>query len=187
MKPVIPSHAQKVFQGIIFDVHQWEQEMFDGSTATFELATRPSVVVTIPTMGDKILVVREEQPARAPYLATPAGFSEKIDSDSLATAKRELREETGLTTDTWELFDTYELYPRMSVTDYVYVARNCKKTHERQLDRGERPLEELWLTLEEFIDLVDQTDFASFFFAKYLIRAKYDMEYREVLRKKIFG
>ncbi len=187
MKNNIPAHAQKVFEGIIFDVHQWQQEMFDGSTATFELASRPSVVVTLPVVGDKILVVREEQPGRPPYLSAPAGFSEKQDVDALSTGKRELLEETGLTSDDWELFDTYELYPRMSVTDYVYIARDCKKTHEKTLDRGERPLEDLWLTLDEFIDLVDRPDFASLFMKHHLIRAKYDLEYREILRNKIFG
>ena len=97
MKPVIPPHAKKVFEGTIFDIHQWQQEMFDGTTATFELASRPSVVVTHPVMGDKILVVKEEQPGRPPYLSAPAGFSEKQDIDALATGKRELKEETGLT------------------------------------------------------------------------------------------
>ena len=32
----IPENAKKVFTGQVFDVYQWEQEMFDGSKATFE-------------------------------------------------------------------------------------------------------------------------------------------------------
>ncbi len=183
----IPNRAKKVFEGVIFDTYQWEQELFDGSMATFENVVRQSIVVMIPTIGDKILVVKEEQPGRSAYFSVPAGFSEKYDNDPLDAAKRELREETGLTTDQWHLLDTYALYPRMSVTDYIYVARDCKKTHEKQFDHGERHLEEHLYTFDEFIDLHDHKDFASFFLKYHLIRAKYDPAFKEELKKKIFG
>ena len=31
----LPEQAKKVFDGEIFDVYQWDQEMYDGSTETF--------------------------------------------------------------------------------------------------------------------------------------------------------
>lgn len=46
----IPSHAVKVFSGVIFDVYQWQQELFNGETATFEALRRPSTVVIIPVV-----------------------------------------------------------------------------------------------------------------------------------------
>jgi ADP-ribose pyrophosphatase len=183
----LPENAQKVFEGVIFDIHQWEQELFDGTKRTFEAATRQSIVIMIPVVGDKIFVAKEEQPGRPPYFAVPAGFSEKSDKEPLDAAKRELKEETGLTSDDWELLDTYSLYPRMSVTDYIYVARNCQKTHEKKLDSGERQLEEHLYTFDEFIDLHDHEDFANFFLKHNLIHAKYDPMFKKELRKKLFG
>lgn len=46
----IPSHATKVFSGVIFDVYQWEQELFNGNIATFEALRRPSTVIIIPVV-----------------------------------------------------------------------------------------------------------------------------------------
>lgn len=183
----IPGHAKKVFKGIIFDTYQWEQELFDGSFATFEKVTRPSIVVTIPVVDDKILVLHEEQPGRAPYFAVPAGFSETTDESPEATAQRELREETGLTSSEWVLFDKYSLYPRMEITDYVFIARNCKRTYQKLLDKGEKQHGEFLYTFDEFIDLYNHDDFASFFFKYHLVRAKFDMAYKKELYKKIFG
>ncbi len=183
----LPEHAKKVFEGVIFDIYQWEQELFDKSVTTFETATRQSIVVMIPVVGDKIFVAQEEQPGRPPYFAVPAGFSEKFDLEPLDAAKRELQEETGLTSGDWELLDTYALYPRMSVTDYVYIARNCAKTHEKLLSAGERQLEEHLYSFDEFIDLCERKDFASFFLKHHLVRAKYDPVFKEKLRKNLFG
>ncbi len=187
MNNLIPEHAKKVFEGIIFDVYQWEQELFDGSTTTFEIATRQSVVVVIPIVEGKIFVAKEEQPGRSPYISLPAGFCEQSDVDARSAGERELREETGLTSMDWDLLETHTFYPRMSVTDYIYVARNCKRTHEKQLDRGERQLEEYLYTFDEFIELGGREDFAGFLLKHDLIRAKYDPVFKEDFRKKIFG
>ncbi len=187
MNTEFPSNAKKVFEGVIFDAYQWPQELFDGSVKTFEAVTRPSIVAMIAVVNDKILVVEEEQPGYPPYFAIPAGFSEKYDQDELASAKRELMEETGLTSDEWELFDTYELYPRMFVRDYVFIARNCTRTHEKMLDTGVKQHGEYFYTLDEFIELIDHPRFASFFIKHHLILAKYDPEYKVILQKKIFG
>ena len=32
----VPKQAKRVFKGVIFDVYQWEQEMFDGTKEIFE-------------------------------------------------------------------------------------------------------------------------------------------------------
>lgn len=32
----IPDHAKCVFKGVIFDVYQWEQKLYNGTTTTFE-------------------------------------------------------------------------------------------------------------------------------------------------------
>jgi hypothetical protein len=43
-RPGIPENAKLAFKGIIFEVWQWEQKMFDGSIEIFERIWRsPSV------------------------------------------------------------------------------------------------------------------------------------------------
>ncbi len=39
----IPPNAKRVFKGIIFDVYQWQQKMFDGSKETFEMLKRANL------------------------------------------------------------------------------------------------------------------------------------------------
>jgi len=34
---LVPEEAKLVFKGIIYDVYQWEQKMFDGTFSTFEM------------------------------------------------------------------------------------------------------------------------------------------------------
>lgn len=42
---LVPDAAQHVFEGMIFDVYQWPQKLFDGSEHTFEMLKRPDTVV----------------------------------------------------------------------------------------------------------------------------------------------
>ncbi len=44
-KQPMPDHARRVFRGEVFDVYQWEQEMFDGSKAVFEKLIRQDTVI----------------------------------------------------------------------------------------------------------------------------------------------
>src|SRR5882757_3955251 len=99
----IPPQAKKVFQGVIFSVYQWQQEMFDGSTETFEMLKRPNTIEVIATQGDKILISRQSQPNKENFYSLFGGRAEEGE-DPLVTAKRELLEESGLESDDWELF-----------------------------------------------------------------------------------
>lgn len=67
---LLPKEAKKVFSGVISEVYQWPQELFDGTTATFEMIKRPDTV--------KIVVVLTPEEVRAAGLETmkagePAG------------------------------------------------------------------------------------------------------------------
>ena len=65
-KQPIPPHAKRVFKGVIFEVYQWEQEMFDGSVETYEALKRADTAQVIATRRNKILIPLEEQPRREP-------------------------------------------------------------------------------------------------------------------------
>jgi ADP-ribose pyrophosphatase len=69
----IPKEAKLVFKGVIFDVYQWQQKMFDGSFETFEMLKRPNTVEIIATQGDKILLSHQSQPNKKDFLSLFGG------------------------------------------------------------------------------------------------------------------
>ncbi|PJC53414.1 MAG: hypothetical protein CO029_02850, partial [Candidatus Magasanikbacteria bacterium CG_4_9_14_0_2_um_filter_41_10] len=72
----IPEQAKKVFSGVIFDVYQWEQELYDGSKATFERLTRPATLQVIAEVDGRIAMSDEEQPAKGRFLSLLGGRQE---------------------------------------------------------------------------------------------------------------
>src|SRR5260370_35218525 len=86
--------------------------MFDGSTKTFELLKRPDTVQVVVVRGQKILLVDDEQPGRAPRLHLPGGRADDEDESWLATPQRELREETGFACSDWRPFEATQPIPR---------------------------------------------------------------------------
>ena len=52
---LIPKEATKVFEGRIYDVYQWPQKLFDGSTETFEMLSRADTVKIIVLVNEKEL------------------------------------------------------------------------------------------------------------------------------------
>ncbi|MDD2487726.1 MAG: NUDIX hydrolase [Candidatus Gracilibacteria bacterium] len=134
----IPEHAKMVFKGKNFDVYQWEQEMFDGSKKIFEKLKRNDAIDIIAISEDKkILILEEEQPGRDPFYGLVGGTCEDGE-EPLETAKRELLEETGLISDDWELFRSSQKSSRIEHYDHLFIARNCKKVKEQNLDSGEK-------------------------------------------------
>ena len=154
----IPPHATRVFQGVIFDVYQWQQEMFDGTVRTFEALKRPDTVVVLPLQGDRIFYAHQEQPAHKPYLSLFGGRAEP-DEDPLITAQRELLEETGFTSENWRLLRHITPPGKIAWNVYYFVAADCRKTAEPVLDGGEK-IEMRDLPLAEFLEkIVPDPDF----------------------------
>lgn len=180
----IPTHAKKVFQGKIFSVFQWEQELYDGSTATFEALKRPGTIQIIATQDDQVFLSHEEQPTKALSYSFLGGRMEE-NEDPLETAKRELHEESGLESDDWELLKTYEVEGKINWQIYLYAARNCRKTAEPHLDAGEK-LEVVSVSFEKFLEIVSSEDFWGQNIANDILRMKLDKEKLEEFKKKLF-
>ncbi|HLD11968.1 MAG TPA: NUDIX hydrolase [Candidatus Nanoarchaeia archaeon] len=145
----IPPHATKVHQGIVYDVYNWEQKLFDGTTKTFEGLKRRPAVQIFATTPEGMVLLKEEQPGQQPYLSLPGG---NVDSDDvLACAKRELLEETGLTSETWILWKKIPLGLSIEFDTYYYIAKNCKKLQEQSLDKGGERISIEHLPLKEFL------------------------------------
>lgn len=180
----VPQQAKKVFQGKIFSVYQWEQEMFDGSTETFEMLKRPNTIQIIVTQEDKILINRQSQPHKHDYYSLYGGRAEEGE-DPLITAKRELLEEAGLESSDWELYKVYTPYTKIDWEIYYFIARNCRKIAEPHLDPGEK-IEQVACTFEEFQKFVEE----DLYLAKDLALDMFRMQKNGTLdafKQKLFG
>lgn len=151
-KQPLPEDAKKVFKGKIFDVYQWEQEQFDGSFETFEKLKRMDTAMVVPvTIDKKIILTKQEQPGKAPFLGLAGGRLEEGE-DPIYAASRELLEETGHKATEFDLLKAFQPVSKIDWVVYTYVARDCERVADLNLDAGEK-IELLFLDFDEFIDI----------------------------------
>jgi len=127
-----------VFDGALLHVRRDRVRLPDGAEATREYVVHPGAVLMVPILADGRLVLERQfrYPVGRVMLEFPAG---KIDpcETPLATAQRELREETGYSAGTWEHLGT--VHPEIGYSTEViemYVATNLAHVGA-QLDDGE--------------------------------------------------
>ncbi|KND47315.1 MAG: ADP-ribose pyrophosphatase [Parcubacteria bacterium C7867-004] len=182
----MPTDAVQVFKGILFDVYQWQQELFDGSFATFEKLSRNDSAVIIPILPNgKLLLAYDEQPGRDPVITFPGGQGEEGESSEVM-ARRELLEETGYEADELILLRASQPSSKIDWAIYTFIARGLRKVQEAELDAGERiTLREV--TLDELIDMAEDPLFQNRELVIDLVKARYDTEARASLEKLLFG
>lgn len=145
---LIPDYADNVFRGKIFDVYQWQQQLFDGSQATFEMLKRADTTDIMVVNGEDILLLEDEQPNRGIQICLPSGRVEK-DEEWIGAAKRELAEETGLICSEWRLLDVSQPINKIEWFVPLYLAKNIIKIGKQKLDGGEK-IRPSW---KKFIDV----------------------------------
>ena len=133
---LIPKQAEEVFSGVIYDVFQWQQALFDGSQATFEMLRRPDTVQAIAIVDGKVIVLADEQPHRGIKMSLPGGRVNQGE-DTLVAAKRELAEETGIELSRWRLVDVTQPFFKIEWFVYTYVACGKLSQNEANSDSGE--------------------------------------------------
>lgn len=166
---MVPKEAKKVFSGVIYDVYQWPQEMFDGSFQTFEMLGRPDTVKTLVVLteeearklrnaqvssevGPKLVVTKQEQPRKDCFYDYPGGRMDAEDADELVAAKRELLEETGLKMRDWKLIRVKQPFNKTDWLVYTFLATGLEAQVEQSLDAGEK-IELVAMSFDEAVAL----------------------------------
>lgn len=183
----IPKSAQKVFKGIIFDVYHWQQKMYDGSFKTFEKLKRQDTVVIVATVGDRIVLLKQQQPDRKEwYYDLPSGRMDKAGETPKKAALRELREETGLKPKRIKLWKTYSPSGKVIQKVYFFVASDCTQVSAQQLDAGEK-ISVLYLEYEDFLKVSDSPHCYFGPFLAEVLMARIHPERKRQLKAAIFG
>ncbi len=180
----IPPEANRVFKGIIFDVYQWNQKMFDGTEEVFEALKRPNTIEIIAVAGNKILLSRQSQPNKEEFFSLFGGRAEE-NEEPVKTAQRELKEESGLESRSWDLYQVFEPLHKIEWKIYTFIARDCIKTSEQKLDSGEK-IEVVSCSFDEFIDIVLSDKYWGNEFVQNVLRMKVAGTL-ETFRSKLFG
>jgi ADP-ribose pyrophosphatase len=113
-------------------------------------------VVALTTDGKMVMIRQYRHGTQETLLEIPGGSTDPEDQkNSLSAAKRELLEETGYESDDWELIGSHSPNPALMSNDmHVYLAKNCKKVAEQQLD----PFEDLDVELLPAQDVLNMAE-----------------------------
>jgi ADP-ribose diphosphatase len=185
MNKKLPKDAKVVFDGIIYDVYHWEQEMFDGSNATFERLKRKDTATAIATVGDKIILLEQEQPFAGKFLSLPGGRADG-DEKTIDIATRELLEETGYAAKSMNLWKRYNPISTILWNNDYYIARDCKKEQEQSLDSGEKINMKL-ISFEDFLMLSEDDSFRHNDLKRDLFYFRLHPDKKEKFKKLLFG
>ena len=151
---VVPDQAEQVFEGKIYDVYQWPQALFDGSTTTFEMLKRPDTVSAVCIVNDRILVLEDEQPHSGSHRSLPGGRVDETDTGTLQAIQREVLEETGYSFRSWRLIRVEQPHSKIEWFIYLYLATEPEdQVQQPHLDGGEKIVVEQ-LSFSQLHDLI---------------------------------
>lgn len=182
----IPRSAARVFGGIIFDVYQWEQKMFDGTYKTFEKVKRRDTVNVIPVTSERKLILSEEQqPGMSPFVGVLGGRIDEGESP-MEAAIRELHEEAGITGATLDLWFAEQFIEKVDWAVYTFIAKDFDEPGPQRLDSGEK-IKLIYLTFEEFLDAVRDEDYRDIEIALKVFRLSKSRGEIEGLKRFMYG
>jgi ADP-ribose pyrophosphatase len=140
--------SEKLFSGRVIDLYLEEVVLPNGKTSTREIIKHPGAVAVIAmTKENKIVMVQQYRKAMERVLVEiPAGKLEKGELPEV-TAKRELEEETGYTTDSLQHLISFYTSPGFA-DELVHIYF----TEELQILTEKAELDE-----DEFVDVLEMT------------------------------
>ena len=144
--------SELAWQGGFLRVRRDRARLPDGSVHKREYIQHPGAAAIIALAEDgRVLIERQYRyPMQQVYVELPAGKLDKGEA-SVATARRELLEETGYVAREWAFLT--QIHPAIGFADEkldIYLARGLT-LHEAKLDKGEF-LEIDWVTVGWLLD-----------------------------------
>ena len=131
--------SEKIYSGCILDFYRDTVRLPNGGTAPRELSRHVGAVCIVPLLDDGRVIVERQfrYPVNEVITEIPAGKRDSRSEAPEAAARRELREETGITAR--ELIPLGPFYPAAAYSDeviWMYLARGLT-FGEQQLDDDE--------------------------------------------------
>lgn len=156
IEPWVTTNEELKYTTNIFKLLSREMKLeSEDHSATFSIVDAPEWMNVIPLTPDNevVLVEQYRYGIEEPTLELPGGMVDTGETHA-QTAKRELLEETGYSGDDWEYLGKVSSNPAF-LTNYthLYVAKNCQKTKEQELDGNER-INVHTLPLDDFLEMV---------------------------------
>lgn len=138
--------SKQVYNGRFLKVEQDQVQAPDGKIYFREYILHPGAAMVIPLLpnGNVVMIHQYRHAVKQVFLEFPAGKRDHGE-DTILTAQRELKEETGYEAKEWKFFTT--IHPVIGYSNEhidLYLAKDLTLA-ERQLDHG------------EFIDVVEVT------------------------------
>ena len=136
--------SEEIFDGVILHVVRDKVELSNGNTTGREVIRHIGAVCVIPvTDNNEVYVERQYRyPFDEVITEIPAGKLDSKAEDRLSAAKRELKEETGITADKWT--EIGDFYPAAAYSDERITMYLAQGLHE-----GEQNLDD-----DEFLNII---------------------------------
>lgn len=133
----------------------------------------------------KIVLLKRQQPGVAEFISLPGG---QVDNNEaiFKAAERELAEESGLSSEEWQLMFSSQRSSKIDWIVFVFIAKNCKYTTQPSPDAGEL-IERVDCTFDEFVDISQQDNFRDEELKSYILKARINPEMMDYLRLKLFS
>lgn len=128
----------------------------DGSNGVYSVVDTADCSLVIPMENDRLCLVEQYRyPVAGRRWEFPSGSHEReLDSDAMAVASRELREETGLSAQTLTLLGTMDTMPStLNQQSTVFLATGLRQG-PAQRDPEEQDMRSAWFTRREVERLI---------------------------------
>ena len=158
IEPWVTTNERVEYTTKIFKVLKRDMEIIsENHKATFSILDAPDWinVIALTSENEIVLVEQYRYGTEVPTLELPGGVSDPGETP-FESSKRELLEETGFSSDDWVSLGKVSSNPAMQTNfTHTYLAKNCIKTSDQQLDGNERIHVHI-MPLVNFLDMVGQ-------------------------------